>query len=368
MTRQSYLHPLDYVTGLRYYLTDRKVDVVYEVSPETFYVYEKIDWFNLGFNEDKGEYAVVEVDKKGVDTLSAARTFSNKLGVPHENVIILGFKDKYSTSKQFFFIKKTLLRDLKVEELSDRNVGFRLIGYVNKKPRLKHLLGNKFKVHVEATDRAFMDIVEIVRLINEKGLPSYYGYQRFGFHRPCSHIVGKYLLLKRWDLFSKTLLKEIFYTEGYETIHKRLRGLYESFFYEQLFVRTRDLRRAVESIINYTKGIYLDSYTSYLYNMLINSIIEKGGWTTLDKQYPTIGCIDFFETYYSKIAETEGLTKSTVSGLKCWFRKGLFHPDVEVKKEGGFVTLVFDLPRGFYASIVLRELFKDGLTIPILRT
>ena len=41
--------------------------------------------------------------------------------------------------------------------------------------------------------------MQAVKAINATEIPNYYGYQRFGYVRPITHLVGKKILERSWD-------------------------------------------------------------------------------------------------------------------------------------------------------------------------
>jgi len=362
-----YRHPLDYAIGAKYYLTDKRVDVEFKISSKNFYVEEIIDFTKLGFDRQKGQYAVFAIRKRDQDTLAALRKLARILQIPPENIVILGLKDKDSTSIQYAFIKRELVSNPEeVESASDKHVEFSLIGYVARKPREGDLVGNKFVVVVENAMKSHYEVFrEIVSEAASKGLPSYYGYQRFGVKRVNTHILGKFIVLGRLDLFMHEMLHGLYPAEGLRGIVKRLANLFDgSMLYERVVYTVKDPNYAVRIIREMTRDIFIDSYASYLYNLLLNKIIEAYGWSALDSDYPTIGCVEYFDEYYKDLALIEGLSSQHVVFFKCWFRRGLFKPrSVELEFKDGAIIFTFILEKGLYASVFLREIFKENLIL-----
>lgn len=103
---------LDRVIGIEVFVYPDKVNAEYMISPDTFYVEELADLDKLGFNESQGEYMVFKAVKKGMDTPELIRRIASKLNIPPNNIIHLGLKDKFSTSTQYLFVKKYIIRDL----------------------------------------------------------------------------------------------------------------------------------------------------------------------------------------------------------------------------------------------------------------
>ncbi|MHA2472378.1 MAG: tRNA pseudouridine(13) synthase TruD, partial [Promethearchaeota archaeon] len=129
------------------------------------------------------------------DTFEASRQISKALGIPYSSVSYSGLKDKQSISVQQISVKGNhveKLRNLKIPNIYVRNI------HPTKKPlKLGSHLGNNFTVvirNIELSKNLKKDIENLLGFINQNGIPNYYGLQRFGYFRPNSHIVGRFLL------------------------------------------------------------------------------------------------------------------------------------------------------------------------------
>ncbi len=359
-----YPHPLDYATGLKHVLTHRKISAVLEITPDTFTVEEVVNLQDLGFNKDKGDYAVFKVTKRAVDTLRVKRYFAKQLGVPDPNILHLGLKDKESTSTQYFFVKKTLINP-EVKELHGENFTALLIGFTRVKPTRKSLAGNKFKIKLEPSSPSNYDIAEeLLKLIATSGLPSYYGYQRFGVERPISHLLGKQILLGREDRFSAFFLRDHYPWENIGSVAARIKGLFPGrLFYEKIYVES-PLSKGLELVEKSTSKILVEAYVSYLYNLLLNKLVDTCGWDCLNKMLPAPGCVEKSLHLYTDLFEKEGLSPESIGEMGCWWRMGLFKPfDISLRLVNNILEIGFSLGQGFYASVVLRELFKENLVL-----
>lgn len=360
---RKYFHNLDYVIGAEYYLTHEKLDFEYRVDSSNFYVDECVDLNSIGFSKESGNYVVFKLIKKNIDTYTALLDISKRIRIPVENIHFLGLKDRYASTSQHIFIKKEIVDINELTNLNSSSYKIVFQGYVSRKPCKKVLVGNRFRIIIDNIDDRNYSLLKIILTkIEQYGLPSYYGYQRFGVKRFNTHILGKYLVLNRLDLFLHELLHSIYPCEDYESVLKRTECRFDSFIYENIIYKSRDLTRAIELINSITHSLFIDAYTSYLYNLLLNRVIDKHGWIALNNNYPTIGCIDYFNKYYRDIAFIESISESKLSLFKCWFKNGLFKPNnlLVNRVSESSVLIEFKLDRGLYASIVLRELFKDN--------
>lgn len=356
MSSCAYPHPLDYVAGIKHCVTDLVVKHEFRVSPETFVVEELVDWEVLGLNPEKGEYAVIRVEKSGVDTLKAVSLLASVLEMPEENVLYYGLKDKNATTVSYFFVKTVLLREINFT-LEKPGVRYIHIGYVKKKPHREAFKGNRFTVLLGELSNGDVEVLNrIISVAKEIGLLSYYGYQRFGTRRFNSHVLGKALLTNKLDVFADALLGPSPLEEASEWA-RRVCGDYSGLYYEERFVE-----KGLDGLPRRVVEIYLEAYSSYLFNLLLNKIFEEEGVSALNSYLPMPGCRE--NKVYEDIFEKEGLSSKAASKLPCYTRSGLFKPrDVELRRVGKGFELAFTLDPGFYATIVLREVFKENLVL-----
>ncbi len=354
---RGYVHPLDYPCGLGHYLTREYVPVPYRPRPSTFHVEELVDWDRLGLDDRVGEYVVYRLVKSGLDTFTVLRRMSRWLGLPPSALIILGLKDRDASTTQYVFVKRSVLRSI---PKAGSYPGFRyeLYGFTHRRPRSTVLRGNRFRVVIRTGDpRGIEGLLRgIMDTITGRGLPAYYGYQRFGSVRFNSHLLGKYLLMNRLDLFLEELLHRLYPAEPRASLLSRIKGSYPGGLYYEHRVSRGGLR-ALRELYRRGRRLYtllIDAYQSFLYNLLLNRVAVDRGWRGLDQDYPVPGCGG---DLYRDLLSFEDVILP--DGLPCWFRHGLFRPvDPCVKRREDGLELCFTLGRGFYASVVLREVFK----------
>lgn len=360
-----YPHFLDYVTGLKYAVTDEKLPLEFKLSPETFHVLEVVDFNEAGFDKEKGEYAVLRLWKKGVEMFKALEAVSRKINVPRSNMHFYGMKDRNASTVSYLFVKSQLL-ERKYLPLVMNNIKVELTGFIRTRPKRAYFKGNKFSIFMDidagSETRLPSLLEEIVKIISRTGLPAYYGYQRFGWRRYNSHVLGKYILLGREDLFAEEFLKSPYPGEDYSCTIKRHLGVYEDLVYENIY-RKMPLDRGFKEINVKVNNMFLDAYSSFLFNMLLNALIEKSGLTSLNEELPMPGCINELQ-YYEHILRVENVEPRLLSNLKCFHRVGLFRPTNNiVRSSRGRIVYEFFLEPGMYATVVLRELFKDNLVL-----
>lgn len=354
-----YPHPLDYVTGMKYCLTSLKIKRDFKISSETFRVEELIDLSRYGFTCEKTGYAVLRAVKKDIDTLEFTRKLSKELNIPLSNILFMGLKDRNALTISYLFINHQLI-DRKTFPILGRNFSVDLFGFIKKKPRRDIHIANKFVIKLPKINENEKYILKTMsKLMSSLGLPSYYGYQRFGTARYNTHILGKYIILGREDLFSKELLTPEYIRE--ELFSRRMCGDLEGLFYERIY--TGNLYVTSDSLLKLLRNMYIDAYASYLYNLLINRFIETFGYASLNKALPMPGCLDHRE-YYKELCEIEGLNTQHLALMPCFERNGLFYPfEIEIIETNNDMFYMFHLKPGTYATVVLREIFKEYLML-----
>ncbi|MEZ0393489.1 MAG: tRNA pseudouridine(13) synthase TruD [Desulfurococcaceae archaeon] len=367
MKRKARLADLDPVIGLELFVLDDHLDAEVVLGPGTFFVRESIDWDSLAIGND-GHYAAIELTKSGVDTLAALEALARAAGVPAENLIALGLKDASATAIQYVFARKGLVE--RALPLEAEGVRARLIGYVSRKPRRAHMLGNEFAVYFELDPREEKRATQLIDELSRRGLPAYYGYQRFGVQRPITHILGKHALTGREELFVHYLMASAFPLEGWEGIESRISRSFRAsgLRYERL-CRSRRYGKCSEAIERALRGLCVDAFQAYAFNLLLNKLARERGLEAIRGELPSLGCrSEEFQRAYSELLRAEGVDPGVVKDprLRCWQRKGIFRPErLTLTCGGGTCKLSFSLERGMYATILLRELFRDGLAVEL---
>ncbi len=373
MKHPTYCHPLDFVCGLKYCLVDDRVNVEYKPSPETFFVEEIIDLESLGFSRDYGNYTLYRLVKKGVDTFKALRAIAGYYRIPVSNIYYAGLKDRDSTSIQYIVIKKGLLREepsIDEETTIDKNVSIKKIGYLRKKLSKKHILYNKFSIKIDS--RVDEDkLKKILKVIEEHGLPSYYGYQRFGIIRYNTHLIGKYIIKNNYVDTLYEILYSIYPRENIDNIRSRISKTYKYLYYEEILQKHIKKRISLDNIIKKLgqklATLYIQSLQSYIFNNILNKFIEERGFIKEEICVPGPGCIDKYSRSYEAmdVASIDDLVNALKKHrIRGYYRKTLFKPvDLEVKHGKSYLWITFYLEKGMYATIVLREIFKENLIL-----
>ena len=365
MSLPRFCHRLDRICGIEYCATWSSIPVLYKPGPRSFYVRELLDEQAMRLG-DSGEYAVLLLVKRGIDTFTAVRRLARLLRVPPGNIYYLGLKDRAATTIQHVFVKKTLLRR---SGGLYRGPGFtaRVIGYIPSKPSKKHLIGNRFTLIVARAAGYRRRVEEIIEEINGR-VPSYYGYQRFGVSRPNTHILGKHVVLADHIGFYEEMVNTPYPGEPGPVYRARITGRpLESQIYERRYY-SRVSRGSIPPIhvLGPVARLYVEAYAAYLYNRLLSMLIGATGTEALPPRLPMPGCPSAHEKYRD-IAAAEGAPEAPgiIGGyVGCWERETVIRiHDPVVRTVGDNLIVEFSLGPGMYASIIMRELFKKHLVL-----
>ncbi|WP_373963235.1 tRNA pseudouridine(13) synthase TruD [Kosakonia sacchari] len=148
---------------------------VLKANPEDFVVVE-----DLGFEPDgEGEHILVRILKNGCNTRFVADALAKFLKIHAREVSFAGQKDKHAVTEQWLCarVPGNAMPDLSAFQLE----GCKVLEYARhkRKLRLGALQGNAFTLVLrEVSNRA--DVDARLQAIAEKGVPNYFGAQRFG--------------------------------------------------------------------------------------------------------------------------------------------------------------------------------------------
>ncbi len=131
----------------------------------------------------EGEHVYVRLTREGWTTRALQRQLMKLFHLREVDVGCAGLKDKHARVTQTFSM---LLRDVDEEAVAQRiqealPVQVEWVRRHRNKLRAGHLLGNRFRIVVLHPEPGALALArEIAAALRERGLPNYYGAQRFG--------------------------------------------------------------------------------------------------------------------------------------------------------------------------------------------
>ncbi|RDI94806.1 tRNA pseudouridine(13) synthase TruD [Meiothermus sp. QL-1] len=312
------------------------------VRPADFQVFEVPAYAPAG----EGEHLFLRVEKEGLTTRRVVELIAQRLGVEEGQIGVAGLKDKHALAQQYLSLPARFEPRLKLlEDLP----GVRILGWARHphKLRLGHLAGNRFRILIRGA-REPGRVEAVLRQLAERGVPNYYGPQRFGLggqnpEKGYALVTGQKLHLSPWlRKFLVSSLQSLLFNDW---LALRLRlGLFDrvvegdvakkhdtggEFWVEE---PERESQRALRFEISATGPLYGRKYRE-----------ARGEARALEDQ----------------VLRRYGLERAHFvarRGDRRPIRVPLADWAVEAGPEGVWVS--FFLPRGAYATAVLREVMK----------
>ena len=150
--------------------------------PEDFVV-EEIDAFAAS---GSGEHLLLTVEKRGMNTAFAARHIAQWAGVPESAIGYAGLKDRHALTRQRFSVHLPKKLAPRIDALDAEEPGpgqaLRVLDSVWHSRKLPRgaLAGNRFTLVLRDVQGDAAAIEARLRAIAARGVPNYFGEQRFG--------------------------------------------------------------------------------------------------------------------------------------------------------------------------------------------
>lgn len=386
-------YPLDHLLGMGQYITSsRGIKGKLRVKIEDFEVNER---FEKAPEEPEGEYTHMILEKFNWDTMRAMKAVTQALKVSHKRVGYAGTKDKRALTRQRIALWKVSHEAL--EKLAVKDI--KVYDFMNSSQRISlgDALGNDFVITLreleEDRDKIIKSLDDTKFQLEEKGVPNFFGYQRFGTMRPNTHLVGRELIrgdlegavwqylgkpseAEREDAFNarKNFQDTGDIKKALEEFPKRLN--YERNMLDALQKNPNDYAGALRRFPKKLRRMFIHAYQSYFFNKILSKMIEEG-MDIRDRNIPLFG----YESEFSggrqgeiekEIIEEEGLDLSSfkLKNLPELKSPGKTRPaaieagtdfslmEDEDSTERLKAQVKFFLPPGCYATVVLREYMK----------
>ncbi|MCX8204889.1 MAG: tRNA pseudouridine(13) synthase TruD [Candidatus Nezhaarchaeota archaeon] len=414
--------PLDLQLGMEMYATDTDgVGGILRSKVDDFVVKEILEVERL-----EGRYVLALIEKRGVDTLAAARLIAKRLKIPASKVSFAGLKDSSALAFQFFSIG-----GVEVNEVKGLDAG--RVRVVSAEPFNRELRASMVKVNsfgitlrripLQLAEALSVARLTIAQLLAYGGPPNYYGYQRFGSKRPNTHIVGKLLLESR---FKDAFEEFVFHPYPWESeaarrareagdAKKALRLMPKYLTYERSLLRYLErhpgcYEEAFKRMPLKLLRLMVEAYQAYLFNRALSErmrslpsfsepvegdyvVLRNVSWR-LEKPSDLERAKDLIKSRHAYVAmplpspeiahrgpapflenalrreglELSNMPKPPIPGLRLRASlRTVVAPllavaimGIERGEDGASMSFRFQLPRGCYATSLLREVVKPN--------
>ncbi len=378
-------------------------------SPEDFHVEEIPSYFPCG----SGEHCYLTIEKRGITTLEAISRIAKSLKIQERDIGYAGMKDAVGVTLQTVSIQwltpeKTLALELD---------GVRVVAAERHSNKLKvgHLKGNRFRIVIRGvSDVAAQQVPAILEMLGKRGVPNYFGYQRYGAQGN-SHLIGAAMLRRDWqgsvdhligepkavrdegwssaieayqqgnldealrlfprhcrserDVLQRLIARPGEYEKAFSAIHPRLKKLYLSAAQSFLFDQT--IARRIDHIDEVMTGDLACKHVNGACFLVEDAEAEQGRAASFEisASGPMFGCkmkrpegaVWELEQEILEQAGADLPLFDMPGGLRMeGERRPLRVPpeDLSWSVSGDAVTVEFVLPKGSYATSLIREITK----------
>jgi len=145
----------------------------------------------------QGTHTYFLIEKQGISTPAAIRHLSKALGKRDRDFGYAGLKDAHGVTRQMLSIEH--ISQPKIAALDLKQIKIISTSRHTNKIKLGHLCGNRFDIRIrDASPHAEENARLILDVLQNRGLPNYFGPQRFGV-RGDNAAIGRAALLNHYD-------------------------------------------------------------------------------------------------------------------------------------------------------------------------
>ena len=355
-----------------YYTSHSPIDAHFSKTSRDFIV-EEVPLYEF---RGSGEHLILKIRKKDLTTWELIQKISEVTGCKLKDIGYAGLKDKDGLTTQFVSIYKKY--EDKINRIESKNIKILETFYHNNKLRIGHLKGNNFYIRLKKV--AFIDakkIENVLDIIAKKGLPNYFGYQRFGIEGN-NYKEGKEILFGK--RFVKNRKKRYFFISAYQShlfnlwLSKRVEisKLFESFSLKELrslFIYPKELIKNIKEQPLFFKMLPGDILHHYPYGKAFECIeMEEEIKRFADKEISITGFLPGKKAKRANdiagILEKEFVSEceSVMQKMNGSRRFAWIFPEIlsqTYKKEEAWYEFSFFLPKGSYATVLVEEILHS---------
>ncbi|MCF8032554.1 MAG: tRNA pseudouridine(13) synthase TruD [Desulfarculaceae bacterium] len=327
---------------------------VLKARPDHFVVEE----IPLYLPEGQGSHMFLRLAREGMTTRQVADDLAGLFGLGRGEVGFAGLKDRQARATQYFSLPLSGLTPEQAGKRVSDELGLEVLEAAWHANKLKtgHLLGNRFTLLVsEVGPEALEPARAVAAALGERGLANFYGSQRFG-REGDNAAQGRAALLGRGprDKWLRKLLLSAWQASLYNTwLTRRLaRGEFARLIGGDLAKKTDTGGMfTVEDVA--TEQPRLDS----------GALTYTGPMFGKKMRWPGEPAASYEREILSEeeVAETD-LKKARLMGSRRAARLSLDDLAIEAAPEG--LRFSFSLPKGSYATVVMREFMKNEPGLP----
>lgn len=277
---------IDFQAGMECYCTNfagikgtiKETNEEFQVSEIIDYTFLKPPYFSLAQNNEH-KFPLYLLEKHNIDSNHAVIEIKKQSGL---KLRIMGIKDAKAETSQYASCEQT--KNLPRYIITPKTK-LTLLGFLRTPLSKSALIGNSFKIKINQTSDN--DIHPFLLELNK--IANFYGLQRFGSERMVTHLVGKALLERNYNKAIEYLLS---YTSKYDSkfskeireksrdpknYQKLIKILPKGMDLERLILYTlvkgKDSIAVIRSIPINIRRLFVQAYQSYIFNKCLSSAL-----------------------------------------------------------------------------------------------
>jgi tRNA pseudouridine13 synthase len=340
-------------------------------APEDFIVEE----IPLREWNDSGPYAIFRLTKIGLNTEQAIDIISKRFHIPYKTIKYSGTKDRHAHTTQYISIPTK--PDIENLYINEENLKLEHVGFLEEPLSLGTLEGNRFVITLREIGEKELKVLESKDLKNFS-IPNYFDEQRFSNN---NYNIGLCILKKDYKGATEYMCES-------SDIYADTARVY-------LTAYPNDYIGALKKIPRKTLLMFIHAVQSFIFNEALSEILVKNASYTGVEKYVikySLGEVVFYKDSkdYDDLEFKESLelvgfdTHTSNHYIKHIIEdKGIFprdfiiraFPDVsvegttrecfvkvknlDVRMLENRAIIEFELPKGSYATMVVKALFND---------
>ena len=329
-----------------------------KAEPEHFIVEEVPLYAPSG----EGEHLFARFTREGQTTREVVQQLARALNIRPEGIGYAGLKDKHARVTQIFSLPGV---EPERAEAAIRSLGYEFAWAIshNRKLRPGHLLGNRFTITIlqpQAED-ALARAQAIARALETRGLPNFFGEQRFGQYGDNAEQGLAILMGKRRRPRQKWLTRLLISAYQSQLFNDYLALRMERGLFDRILLG--DLAKKTD-----TGGMFV----------VEDVVVDQARFDRREITFtgPLFGYKMRQPQHDALALEAEIQARSPVTPEQ-WRKHRtdgnrrvgrIFLQPIQVKPHPLGLRLTFYLPKGAYATILLREIMKPASSLPPLET
>jgi len=357
------------------------------------------------------EHLLLNLEKINTDTSAALALLSRGLNISKQRIGYAGLKDKRAITCQR--ISLYMPETERVKKFGVKGLEIRNARWSNSRVELGDLKGNKFVITIREVTQSEEEIKKIIEEFAtqaKKGVPNFFGMQRFGGKRQITHRVGKLMLEDKFEEaimlyltdtyeeekediknarinFAKTkdykaalrefpfdarperaILNHLIrcpndYAGAFQTLPSKIQYLFSHAFQSDIFNKmlARRIKLYGEKALAPIEGDIVENGIPMLILPGFESVFAEGKAGEIEREIMEEEGITFesFKTTKLTTLSSKGMRKE-ISLIPQDFKLEKIIPD-EFNPEKKAIVISYFLTKGNYATTILRELLKEEI-------